>query len=271
MATFSFQGKDVFYREFGEGQPFVMLNGIFMSTGSWSPFLPSLSARRQLILVDMFDQGRSAKMDAPYTLALQKDLVLALLDHLGLDCCDMLGMSYGGQVAMTLAAAQPQRVRKLILSNTTPCTTQWLRDIGASWKATCETCDGAQFFKSSMPIVYSPAFYDAHHDWMMAQEKLFAKAFTKETYQGFLRLIHSTEQHDQREQLHRITAETLVISSELDYLTPPYFQRDIVARIPCAAYLMIPDAGHGVMFEKPTAFASAVLGFLESDAPSSVL
>jgi len=271
MATFSFQGKEIFYREYGEGEPFIMLNGIFMSTASWAPFTSSFSARRRLILVDMFDQGRTAKMDAEYGIALQKDLVLALLDHLELARCDMLGMSYGGEVAMTLAAAAPERIRKLILSNTPPYTSKWLQDIGASWVAACEACDGKQFFKAAIPIVYSPRFYEEHHNWMMAQEKLYEKSFNKETFQGFLRLIRSTESHDQREQLHCITAKTLLISAELDFLTPPYFQRDIAARIPCATHLTISDAGHGVMYEKPTAFASAVLGFLDEDTSLSLL
>ena len=271
MATFSFQGKDVFYREDGEGYPFIMLNGIFMSAASWAPFVPSFSANRRLILLDMFDQGRTAKMDEPYGIALQKDLVLALMDHLSINCCDLLGMSYGGEIGMTLAAAAPERIRKLILSNTTHYVGPWLQDLGASWITACEACDGKQFFKATMPIVYSPDFYESHYEWMMKQERLFEKVFTKEAYEGFLRLIHSTDSHDQREQLHRITAQTLVISSELDFVTPPYLQRNIVALIPNAAHVLIPDAGHGLPTEKPKAFASAVLGFLEDCTPISML
>ena len=63
----------------------------------------------------------------------------------------------------------------------------------------------------------------------------------------------------------RITAQTLVISSEHDYVTPLYQQKEIVAAIPNAAHAMILDGGHAVMYEKPAEFISLVLGFVNND------
>lgn len=89
--------------------------------------------------------------------------------------------------------------------------------------------------------------------------------FTPAIYDAFSRLIRSAETHDVRQALHQITAQTLVISAEHDFVTPLYQQKEIVAAIPNAAHAMIVDAGHAVMYEKPAEFISLVLGFVNSD------
>ena len=68
-----------------------------------------------------------------------------------------------------------------------------------------------------------------------------------------------------RTRLSAITASTLVISAEHDYVTPLYQQREIVAGITNASHAMIMDAGHAVMYEKPAEFITLVLGFMTSD------
>ena len=68
-----------------------------------------------------------------------------------------------------------------------------------------------------------------------------------------------------RTRLSDITASTLVISAEHDYVTPLYQQKEIVAAIPNAAHAMILDGGHAVMYEKPAEFISLVLGFVNND------
>ena len=62
--------------------------------------------------------------------------------------------------------------------------------------------------------------------------------------------------------LDRITAPTLVISSEHDHVTPLANQTELVARIPGAAHAMVQDAGHAAMYEKPAEFTALVLGFV---------
>lgn len=271
MAAFDFQGRSIYYESHGAGQPLVVLNGIFMSCASWDAFVPTLSAHCGLILLDLLDQGKSDKMDSEYTQALQVEVVLALLEHLGLDSVDLMGISYGGEVAMRLAAMYPARVRRLVLSNTAAYTSKWLKDIGHSWEYAFASHDGRQFFKTCIPIVYSPAFYERNYAWASAREELFARVFTPEVYDAFARLTRSAEGHDVRAQLGGVTARTLVISSELDFVTPRYQQQELVRLIPGAGHVMIEDAGHAVMYEKPAEFVSLVMGFILADMELRVL
>lgn len=271
MATFAFEGRDIYYEEHGQGRPLVVLNGIFMSCASWAAFVPAFAPHCRLILVDMLDQGRSGRMDREYTQAIQAELVLALLAHLSLERASVMGISYGGEVALRLATGHPEKVDRLILSNTTAYTSPWLRDIGHSWEYAFASHDGRQFFKTCIPIVYSPTFYEENYAWASAREEMFVKTFDDAVYDAFARLTRSAETHDVRTGLGRITSPTLVISSEMDYVTPPYQQAELASAIAGASHVRIEGAGHAVMYEKPAAFTALVLGFLLADADIRVL
>ena len=78
MAEFTFEGKQIYYELHGEGRPLLLLNGIMMSCRSWAEFGQPLSAQNQLILLDMLDQGRSAKMTEPYDHSVQPPYTLSL-------------------------------------------------------------------------------------------------------------------------------------------------------------------------------------------------
>ncbi|MCL2671865.1 MAG: alpha/beta hydrolase [Clostridiales bacterium] len=268
---FIFRGKRIYYESHGNGAPLLILNGIFMSAASWVAFVPAFSRNNRLLLLDMLDQGRSDKMAEEYTQELQADLVLAFLEHLQLEKATLCGISYGGEVAMQVAVRWPERVEKLILSNTCAYTSPWLRDIGKSWEYAFRSYDGHQFFKTCIPIIYSPRFYEENYAWASAREDLFVRVFDRPVYDAFARLTRSAETHDVRDGLPRISAKTLVISSEFDFITPPYMQTELARAIPNAAQVTVPNAGHALMYEKPAEFAALVLGFANADTDIKIL
>ena len=271
MATFDFEGMDIYYESHGEGAPLLILNGIFMSCASWQGFVPTFAAHNRLLLLDLADQGRSGRCQTDYTQELQERIVIAFLDHLGLSSTNIAGMSYGGEVAMRVAARHPDRVRKLVLSNTTAHTSAWLRDIGRGWEYAMNSHDGHQFFATCIPTVYSPAFYEAREQWAHDREELFVRYFTADVYDAFARLTRSAETHDERANLARISAPTLVISAQWDFITPLPNQLALVEGIDGAAHAVICDAGHAAMYEKPAEFTALVLGFVNSDTASIVI
>jgi pimeloyl-ACP methyl ester carboxylesterase len=271
MSAFNFEGTNIYYEEHGEGTPLVILNGIFMSCASWGKFVPAFSRRNRLILFDFLDQGRSGAVHSEYTQELQMRVALALLDHLGIEKANIMGISYGGEVAMQLAAAHPERVGRLVLANTAAHTSPWLKDIGHGWEYAYKSYDGHHFFKACIPVVYSPQFYSDNHEWAMEREEAFARVFTPEIYDAFGRLTRSAETHDMRGRLGEIRCPTLVVSSEHDYVTPIYQQRELAQGIPGAEHAVLQDAGHAAMYEKPNAFAALVLGFFEIEEEVLIL
>lgn len=265
MATFLFEGKKVYYETHGAGTPIVVLNGIMMSCASWGAFVAPFSAHNRLILLDFFDQGRSEKLvGQAYTQTLQAEVLRGLLDHLGLERARLLGISYGGEVAMQFAVLYPGRVDRLALFNTTARTGAWLGDIGDGWNLAAR--DAESYYLATIPIIYSPGFYQTHSDWMNKRRVLLGPVFSNPDFTGaMIRLTNSARGLDLTARLCEITASTLVVSSAEDYLTPPSVQREMVARIPNCAYAMIPDCGHASMYEQPVVFTALALGFLNSE------
>ena len=93
MAEFKYLDKSVHYEVYGQGKPIVILNGIMMSTKSWSAFIESFSHTNQLILVDFLDQGQSEKLvGMSYDHEIQVNLVKALLDELKLQKVSVVGL-----------------------------------------------------------------------------------------------------------------------------------------------------------------------------------
>ena len=107
MAFLEFEGKQVYYEIHGKGEPLMILNGIMMSTASWKAFFPDLSRHNTVILVDFLDQGQSSRMTEPYTHAIQVRLLDALVSALPFERVSVMGISYGGEVAIQFAIHHP--------------------------------------------------------------------------------------------------------------------------------------------------------------------
>ena len=260
MAEFDFEGKSIYYEEYGQGKPLVVLNGIMMSCKSWAEFVEPFSAANRLILVDFLDQGRSSRMDSPYEQAIQADVVRALLDHLKLEKACILGISYGGEVALQFALKYPQYVDRLVLFNTTARTGPWLGDIGDAWNLASDDADA--YYLTTIPVIYSPKFYREKQDWMTRRRETLRPVFGDPNFiQPMIRLTNSARNYDVTQRLHEIQAPTLIVSCQQDYLTPVEEQQLLHANIPNSHYAVLPGCGHASMYEQPVLFAALTLGF----------
>jgi pimeloyl-ACP methyl ester carboxylesterase len=272
MAIFQYKGLDVYYEVHGEGRPLVLLNGIMMSTKSWALFVESFSRDNRLILVDFIDQGQSGAMEEAYTQELQVAMLVALFDHLGLDRVNLVGISYGGEVALRLVVTHTHRVERLVLFNTAARTTAWLKDIGDAWNLSA--ADPLHYYLTTIPVIYSPRFYTKHHNWMKKrQELLVGTVFSDPNFiERMIRLTKSAEDHDVTPSLAAIEVPTLVVSSEEDMITPVSEQVLIARLMPAAEHVVLPGTGHASMYERPGLFATLVLGYVNaSDVTLSVL
>lgn len=130
MPYINISNKKIYYKEYGHGEPIVFLNGVMMSTNSWSPFIRTVSKDYKMIVVDLIDQGKSDSYKEKYTIETQSDFLKDLLEMLQLKKVHLVGMSYGGKVALTFTLKYKYRVKTLILSNTDSHTSNIMREIG---------------------------------------------------------------------------------------------------------------------------------------------
>jgi pimeloyl-ACP methyl ester carboxylesterase len=105
---------DLYYREMGEGQPLVILHGLFGFSDNWQTQAKKFSEYYRVILVDLRNHGHSPwSSDFSYPIMVE-DLV-RLFQKLELQQVILLGHSMGGKVAMNFAQKHTHYLEKLIV------------------------------------------------------------------------------------------------------------------------------------------------------------
>jgi len=120
--TTSVAGVDIFYREAGERDApvVVMLHGFPSSSHMYRNLIPALADRYHVIAPDLPGFGLSgmpSSGDFDYGFATFANIILGLLDQLGIERCALYVMDYGAPTGFRVALARPERVTALIIQN----------------------------------------------------------------------------------------------------------------------------------------------------------
>ncbi len=107
------------YQQTGEGQPLLIIHGLFGSSDNWRSMARYFSRFYQVISVDLRNHGQSPHSDEQNFELMAQD-IQTLCESLKLDKLHVLGHSLGGKVAMQFAAIQPSRVDKLVVVDIAP-------------------------------------------------------------------------------------------------------------------------------------------------------
>ena len=110
----------LFSREYGTGFPLLIIHGLLGSSGNWHSLSRSVFADSfHTFTLDMRNHGQSPH-DSEMSYELMANDVVTFADDHQLERFHVLGHSMGGKVAMTLAAREPDRVKKLIVADIAP-------------------------------------------------------------------------------------------------------------------------------------------------------
>jgi 2-hydroxymuconate-semialdehyde hydrolase len=105
--------------EGASGPPLLLLHGSgpgVTAAANWRPVIPALSMRRRLLAPDQLGFGGTATGEQrTYGRAAWTGHALALLDTVGVGVVDIIGNSMGGAIALSVAAARPAAVRRIVL------------------------------------------------------------------------------------------------------------------------------------------------------------
>ena len=113
-------GTHTFLKTAGDANdtPIILLHGIGADHQMWAPQMEVFAGAGFYVLTpDLLGHGQSAKVE---TLSLSdwEDQLTAVMNLIGLEDCILVGVSMGGVIAQSFAASHPERVQKLILSDT---------------------------------------------------------------------------------------------------------------------------------------------------------
>lgn len=253
-------GLDVRYFRAGRGEPLLFLHHVLGLVG-FEPVLARLAESFDVIAPYAPGWG-PAKDDLPKIDEGPLDLTLHhldLLDALGVARPHVVGISIGAWMAAELAAIAPDRVRRLVLVNPLGL---WLEESpGEDPFAQHPGFPSTVLF--SEPEMRQRFLFegrdklDAHVDELLA-----LRAAAK-----FLWPIPDT---GVSKRLRRISAPTLVVTSEKDAIVPAPYGAAWQSAIRGAERAILPKAGHLAELEQPEAFASLVRDFLTGEKVSAV-
>jgi pimeloyl-ACP methyl ester carboxylesterase len=249
MATLDRDGVQIYYETHGSGPALLLTHGYSATSQMWRPQIDALSENHTLILWDMRGHGRSGSPadDALYSEALTVADMAALLDHLGMASAIVGGLSLGGYMSLAFYLDHPERVDALLIIDT-----------------------GPGFKKDAAREAWNRTAYDRaeaiERDGARALEGRSAEQAMSEheDVTGLARAARGMlTQHTPRviESLPQIAVPAIVVVGADD---EPFLAATdyMAAKIPRAAKVVIPDAGHASNIDQPQAFNEAIGGFL---------
>ncbi len=252
---------DLFYRRYGDGEPLLILHGLFGAGGNWH----TLSSRRfgaqhATYVVDLRNHGASPHADRFDYESMADDVAGFVAGH-GLGRVHVLGHSMGGKVAMFLALRAPEIVDRLVVVDMSPVASNGGHEtIIAALKSVdmgrVKTRTDADAYLATAGVA-SPAVRQfllknltrtpaGRFDWKMNLESI------SNNYHNVLAEVPNEQFGG---------SALFVGGSESDYLGESDWPA-ISARFPAARLVEIAGAGHWVHADKPRELADEVLGFL---------
>ena len=201
--------------------------------------------------------SRKEPMPMGYTTREMAADVAAAMAALGIEKADIFGVSMGGMIAQHLAIDFPEKVNKLILTVTCAKPNPILTESVEEWTALAKNGDAAGFMDSNLRRIYSEKYY-RQNKWMAP---IVGKLTKPKSYDRFFVMANACLTHDAYEDLHRITAPTLVVGGQQDKALGGEASQEIAGKIPGAELKMYAQWGHG-LYEEAKDFNQLILDYL---------
>ena len=239
-----------------ENKPVLMLsNSLGTDLHMWDPQVGVLTQHFRLVRYDRRGHGKSGVPKGPYNMEMLGRDVLAVLDALKIDKINWCGLSMGGMVGMWLGANAPQRINRLILSNTSAYFAD--KEIWNGRIKTVREKGLASIVGGTMERWFTQGFREREPKKIAWLSEMFLATDPE----GYIACGEAVRDMDHREIIKSIKAPTLVIAGKQDAGTTVEMAEVIRRRIPGASLTLF-DTAHIANVEQPQAYTDAVLGFL---------
>jgi len=236
--------------------PVLMLsNSLGTTLHMWDGQVAPLTRHFRLVRFDRRGHGKSGLPPGPYSMELLGRDVLAIMDALGIETTNWCGLSMGGMEGMWLGANAPQRIERMVLSNTS----SYFPD-KKGWNDRLDLVRAKGVPAFAMPNMerwFTKAFRERDPQAIQRMAEMFAAT----PLDGYLNCGMAVRDMDHRALLPQIKVPTLVIIGRHDPATTPEAGEYIYKNIPGSEHFII-DAAHISNVEAPQQFNDAVLKFL---------
>jgi pimeloyl-ACP methyl ester carboxylesterase len=245
-------GIDMYYATEGEENPEAPLLLLHGSTGcqeNWAHAGRDQFAREYtLILPDARGHGRTTNPQKTITHRQCALDTLALLDHLGISKCRAIGLSMCGNILLHMATLQPERIEAMVLVS-----------------ATMHFPEQARAIMAQVP----PAADQPPQEWETMRKR--HKHGDEQIVALWDWARGMKDSHDDMnftpQALSKITASTLIVYGDRDFLYPVEMAVAMYRSIPRSALWVVPNGGHGpVFFDAAAKFAQTALAFFRTSS-----
>ncbi len=251
-------GLRIAYQRAGSGPPLVLLHGFIVDSRVWRRQMEDLSRDFDVIAWDAPGCGESSDPAEEFTMAEFADCLAELIEHAGVSSAHVLGLSWGGTLAVEFHRKYPARVRSLILADTYA---GWAGSLGQDAAAQRLTrC----LRESELPAEdWVPEWVPDAFSGSAPQELLDELASVMSEFHpvGF-RAMSRAMMPDFSDTLSQIGVPTLLIWGDDDKRATLSSGQMMHDSIRGAQLVVIPGAGHVSNMEQPERFNTEVRKFI---------
>jgi pimeloyl-ACP methyl ester carboxylesterase len=241
----------------------IMLHGFGASLHTFEPWAQALDGTNRVIRFDLPGSGLSEPDPTGiYTDARSMDLLLALMDRLGISKASLVGNSIGGRLAWTFAATHPDRVNKLVLISP-----DGFASPGFAYGRAPEVPRVLTIMRYVLPrfllrmnLVAAYANPEALTDQTL--ERYHALLLASGNRAALIERMRQTVLRDPVPLLRRIQAPVLLLWGQKDAMIPIANAADYLGALPQATLVTLPGLGHVPQEEDPEASLVPVRDFL---------
>ncbi|WP_299990116.1 alpha/beta hydrolase [uncultured Pontibacter sp.] len=269
-------GTRIAYTDEGKGpETLIFIHGLGSYLPAWDKNVAELSQHYRCIAIDLPGYGKSDKTGITAGMATYAEDVLALMDALQLEQATLVGHSMGGQIAITAALKQPQRIKHLVLAAPAGIETfteqqKQLFKMTVTPKSVQKTSPEQVVanFKVNFHQMPADVQYMIDDRLKMTESAEFGDYST-----AVAGSVAGMVDEPVYEQLPQLQVPTLIVFGAQDALIPnrylnPNLTTQAVAetarqRIPNSQLVMLPEAGHFLQYEQADAFNKAIRDFLK--------
>jgi len=236
-------GIDIYWEEIGEGEPLLFLHGGMGCGADWRHIFGEAPHGYRVIAPDLRGHGASTNPSGAFTFRQCARDVHALLGHLGLTRGSAIGVSGGGIVLLHMATAEPASIASMIVVSAPPYFPAEARAIMR------------QFSEAALGDAEMARMRARHkHGEPQIQQLLAMVRGFADTYDD----VNFTPPY-----LSTITADTLIVFGDRDFLYPVSLAVDLQRAIPRSHLWVVPNGPHGPVFgDAAPQFVSTALAFL---------
>ena len=245
MPVFERDSLSINYQIVGSGPRVLFFNGSGGSIEGSQLLINALAKTCQVLVHDQRGLGKTSVPDGPYTMADYAIDAAALLDHVGWQTTNIIGLSFGGMVAQEFGVTYLDRIQRLVLM----CTSAG-GSAGSSYPlhklAQLPTTERNIELRLLTDTRFTDAWLASHPldaEIMRFQEDRPNSEKTAHQLQGEQLQFEARRSHDVADRLHLISAPTLITAGRFDGIAPLANSKAIAERIPHST-LNVYEGGH---------------------------